>query len=189
MHRQPAFRRKMRKPFLDTYQDCETVPTRQDISNLEAHFRRRSALCRTLGLIPSHLEGKHLIEFGPGSGENSIYLASLKPGKYTLVDGTLSSIKSVTAFKTKYYPNIPVEIVESNFFDYHSDEKYDAVFCEGAIPTQLEPERLLSHIADFTKPGGVLVITCFDAVSFLPEAIRRFLARVFIGRPQLDAPT
>lgn len=45
---------------------------------------------------------------------------------------------------------------------------------------------MLRHIASFVKPGGILVITTVDAVSFLSEAIRRFLARLHIGQPNLD---
>jgi ubiquinone/menaquinone biosynthesis C-methylase UbiE len=174
------------KSFLDTYTIYKSVPTRQDISNLDAHLRRRDALYRTLGIVPAHLEGKQLLEFGPGSGENSIFLASLKPSRYTLVDGTESSIRSLQEIRAKYYPHINAEMVHAEFLQFQSVEKYDAVFCEGAIPTQADPIPLLQHIASFVKPGGVLVITTVDAVSFLSEAIRRFLARIYIGSPQLD---
>jgi ubiquinone/menaquinone biosynthesis C-methylase UbiE len=174
------------KSFLDAYKTYESVPTRQDISNLDAHLRRRDALYRTLGIVPAHLEGKQLLELGPGSGENSIFLASLKPSRYTLVDGTESSIRSLQEIRAKYYPHINAEMVHAEFLQFQSVEKYDAVFCEGAIPTQADPIPLLQHIASFVKPGGVLVITTVDAVSFLSEAIRRFLARIYIGSPQLD---
>ena len=174
------------KSFLDTYTTYESVPTRQDISNLDAHLRRRDALYRTLGIVPAHLEGKQLLEFGPGSGENSIFLASLKPSRYTLVDGTESSIRSLQEIRAKYYPHINAEMVHAEFLQFQSVEKYDAVFCEGAIPTQADPIPLLQRIASFVKPSGVLVITTVDAVSFLSEAIRRFLARIYIGSPQLD---
>lgn len=174
------------KSFLDAYKTYESVPTRQDISNLDAHLRRRDALYRTLGIVPAHLEGKQLLEFGPGSGENSIFLALLKPSRYTLVDGTESSIRSLQEIRAKYYPHINAEMVHAEFLQFQSVEKYDAVFCEGAIPTQADPIPLLQHIASFVKPGGVLVITTVDAVSFLSEAIRRFLARIYIGSPQLD---
>lgn len=176
----------MEKPFLDAYKDLVSVPTRQDIRDLGAHFRRRSALLRTLGIVPTHLEGKRIIEFGPGSGENSIFYASLKPWQYTLVDGTKSSINSLISHRKNHYPDLDVEIIHSNFFDFTVRTQFDAVFCEGAIPTQTEPERLLNHIASFVKVGGVLVITCVDAVSFLSEAIRRLLARIHVGRTKLD---
>lgn len=176
----------MNKPYLDAYKDLESVPTRQDVSNLEAHFNRRNALMRTLGLVPSHLSGKRIIEFGPGSGENSIFFASLNPQHYTLVDGTESSIKSVNAHRARHYPKLDVNIIKSDFFDFSTEERFDAVFCEGAIPTQRDPARLLRHISGFVEVGGILVMTCQCAVSFLPETIRWLLARLHIGQPILD---
>ena len=174
------------KSFLDAYKTYESVPTRQDITDLDAHFRRRDALYRTLGIVPNHLEGKRILEFGPGSGENSIYLASLRPSTYTLVDGTESSIQSLEKIRHQYYADLSVELIHSDFLEFQSTAKYDAVFCEGAIPTQAFPEPMLRHIASFVKPGGILVITTVDAVSFLSEAIRRFLARLHVGQPSLD---
>lgn len=176
----------IKKSFLSSYKTYESVPTRQDISDLNAHFRRRDALYRTLGIVPAHLEGKHILEFGPGSGENSIYLASLRPASYTLVDGTESSIQSLKNIRQQYYSNLSVELIHSDFLEFQPTAKCDAVFCEGAIPTQALPEPMLRHIASFVKPGGILVITTVDAVSFLSEAIRRFLARLHIGQPRLD---
>jgi ubiquinone/menaquinone biosynthesis C-methylase UbiE len=176
----------MHKSFLDAYKTYESVPTRQDITDLNAHFRRRDALYRTLGFVPAHLEGRQVLEFGPGSGENSIYLASLRPSTYTLVDGTQSSIQSLEKIRQQYYSDLSVELIHSDFLEFQSTAKYDAVFCEGAIPTQAFPEPMLRHIASFVKPGGILVITTVDAVSFLSEAIRRFLARLHIGQPNLD---
>ena len=175
------------KSCLDAYQAYGTVPTRQDISNMAAHFQRRGSLYRSLGIVPAVLGGKSIIELGPGSGENSLYLASLNPAKYTLVDGTASSIRSLQNLHAHYYPSIETNIIHSDFFDFNVDEKFDAVFCEGAIPTQLEPVRLLNHIATFVKSGGVLVITCMDAVSLLPEILRRFLARRYIQTTDLNA--
>lgn len=175
------------KSFLDTYNKLENVPTRQNIADIETHFRRRSALYRSLGFVPSHLKGKDIIEFGPGSGENSIFLASLCPRSYTLVDGTSSSIKSLERIRSLHYPaEAKADIFQADFFDFHSNETFEAVFCEGAIPTQAEPHRLLRHIASFVKPGGILVITTMDSVSFLSEAIRRLLARLYIGEAKLE---
>ena len=148
-----------KKSFLSCYKTYESVPTRQDITDLNAHFRRRDALYRTLGLVPNNLEEKRILELGPGSGENSIYLASLRPSTYTLVDGTESSIQSLEKIRQKYYSDLSVELIYSDFLEFQSTAKYDAVFCEGAIPTQAFPEPMLRHIASFVKPGGILVIT------------------------------
>jgi len=174
------------KSFLTAYEKYKVVPTRQEISDLNSHFRRRRALYQTLGLVPNHLKGKRILEFGPGSGENSIYIASLRPRLYSLVDGTESSIDSLRAIRHIHYPELKVDLIYSDFLKFNSKKKYDAVFCEGAIPTQLYAKQMLLHIASFVQLGGILVITTMDAVSFLSEAIRRLLARLHIGQADLD---
>ncbi len=176
----------MKKSFLDAYKDYEFVPTRQDLTDVKAHLRRRSALLRTLGIVPGHLKDSSIIEFGPGSGENTIYIANLNPQKYVLVDGMRSSIDSTLSMQKKYYPNVNAHIVHSDFFVYQSLEKFDAVFCEGAIPTQSNPRLLLEKVASFVKKGGSLVITTMDAPCILSEGIRRLLARIKIGRSDLN---
>mgnify|MGYP006176012067 CR=1 FL=1 len=49
--------------------------------------RRRDSLYRVLGLPPSFVRGRSVIEFGPGSGHNALFTASLAPARYVLVDG------------------------------------------------------------------------------------------------------
>ena len=76
----------MDRSFVTFYTENNVSPVKQDISNLESHYNRRSHLLSSLGLTPILLEGKNILEFGPGSGHNSIYLASLKPKSFELVE-------------------------------------------------------------------------------------------------------
>lgn len=47
-----------RRPYLDYYGEKNIIPVRQDLSDLDRHFRRRAALYRSLGLVPAWLKGK-----------------------------------------------------------------------------------------------------------------------------------
>ena len=40
-----------------------------------------------MGIVPAFVENRSVLEFGPGSGHNAIYTASLSPGTYELVEG------------------------------------------------------------------------------------------------------
>ncbi len=177
----------MEIPFIDTYTRFGVVPTRQDIGDMGAHFRRRDALLRTLGVVPSFVAGKQIAEFGPGSGENSIYFASLRPAHYTLIDGTASSIASIERLRERHYPNVPSSIVQCDFSEYRSDDGFDMVICEGAIPGQKNPKEMLLAIGAHVRNGGMLILTCFDEVSILPEILRRVLARIELGERILSA--
>src|SRR5262249_55600039 len=72
-----------------------------------------------------------------------------------------------------------IEIVPLSADGYRSGEAFDFVFCEGmlALAAVPDPTVLLGTVARHTAPGGVLVITCIDAVSDFSEVLRRFVAQ------------
>ena len=143
----------------------------------EAITRAREGLFLSIGLAPSSLNGRKIIEFGPGSGHYSRFNAAQGPACYTLVDGAeeilLLAEKELKVFNDRVDQ---FEFVHSLFQEYSSDCKYDVVFAESCIPHQREPGAIFEHIASFTKIGGIVVITTTSGVSYLSETIRR-LAR------------
>ncbi|ADU62973.1 MAG: class I SAM-dependent methyltransferase [Pseudodesulfovibrio sp.] len=177
---------KYTRPFLDYYQENSISPVSQDISNLQAHFARREALYRHLGIIPSFLRGLTILEFGPGSGHNALYTASLSPKRYVLVDGNPTGLeetrKNLQAAKTD------VVVVESLIESFSTDERFDMVMCEGVLPWQKDPESMLRKVAEFVAPGGLLVVSCNNEISALSESLRRLQARLIIDKslPLLD---
>jgi SAM-dependent methyltransferase len=170
------------RPFLDFYAKLGVIPTNQDISDLKAHFDRRGALYRALGLWPGSIAGRSVLELGPGSGHNAIFTAALRPALYTLVDANPKSLESSRKRLRGRPPGVKLEIVDSDILRFRTTRRYDVVLCEGVIPTQLHPARFLRHIAGFVVPGGVLVLTCMDSVSVLSEVLRRYQAWA-IGEP------
>ena len=58
---------EQKRAFIDFYDKHKISPVSQDISDLQAHFNRREALYRHLGVVPSFLRGKTVLEFGPGA--------------------------------------------------------------------------------------------------------------------------
>src|SRR5436190_1477044 len=72
--------------LLDFYRQHGISPVAQDISDLPAHFARRAALYRSLGLPPMAVHGKWVLEIGPGSGDNAVYTESLRPDNYVLLE-------------------------------------------------------------------------------------------------------
>jgi SAM-dependent methyltransferase len=174
-------------PFLDYYTKNNCMPVEQDISDLAKHFSRRDSLYRALGIIPSSISGKNILELGPGSGHNAIYTRSLKPGKYVLVDGSLMSLQLTEENINDYFKeDKSCEYVESYFESFSYPEEFDYVFCEGVIPGQLAPDEFIQKIAENVKPGGVLVVTCVDSLSALSEITRRLVARLLLINQNID---
>ena len=169
------------RAFLDFYAGNGISPVAQDISDLKRHFRRRDSLYRYLGLPPAFVEGRAVIEFGPGSGHNALFTASLAPSRYVLVDANPKGLSDTRRLLCGHDLNGPCEIVESLFDDFETDERFDLVLAEGLLSFQRTPERLLAALARFVRPGGLLFITTMSPLSYLSEIARRLMRDALIA--------
>lgn len=161
-------------PFLDYYIENGISPVTQDISDIQKHFRRREALYRHLGIPPSYVRGKNIIEFGFGNGHNALYTLRLNPGSYKMVDANpLAFDNTDTLLKEHGASGYVFE--QCRIEEYQDSRRYDLVLCEGVIPGQRTPESFTRKVAGLVAPGGILVITSLDATSFLSELLRRVI--------------
>jgi SAM-dependent methyltransferase len=163
----------VKRAFVDYYRERDISPVRQEAD--ERHFSRRASLYRFLGIPPLYVEGAHVLEFGPGSGDNALHTASLAPERYVLVDGNPRGVSETRARLATALPEGTVSVVESYVEDFNVEERFDLVLAEGLIPFQNAPIEFARHIAKFVRPGGVLVVTCSDAASAIGEIGRRLL--------------
>ncbi len=167
--------------FLDYYKKHDIAPVSQDISDLDKHFERRNALYRHCGIPSSLIEGKSVLEIGPGTGHNALFTNAMKPQKYVLVDGNPRSIQETTRLLNTFFPDVSnCEIIESSFENFTSNTQFDLVICEGTIPAQKDPHGFLKSVSEFTKPSGLLLITCVDHVSYVSEILRKVAAALLI---------
>lgn len=169
------------QPYVDFYKEHKISPVSQDISDLKKHYDRRKYLYRRLGIIPSLLRDRSVIEFGPGSGHNALYTYSLNPSRYVLVDGNPTGLRECEKlFRHHFAQEKKYELVECLIEEFQSDELFDLVICEGLIPAQNDPGQFAKTIARFTKPGGVCVVTCHDEVGMLTDLLRCLIGSVVI---------
>ena len=169
--------------LVDFYKRHGISPVRQDISNLETHFTRRAALYRQLGVLPSFVRGRTVLEIGPGGGFNSLYTATLQPSRYVLLEPNPTGVTHIESVFGQFPPlRKKIEIVGKLVEDYDTPDRFDFVLCEGmlALAGMKDPAALLRTVAKFVKPGGVLVITCIDAISDFPETLRRLFGQLLI---------
>jgi len=164
--------------MLDFYREHQISPVRQDIGDLEAHFARRAFLYRSLGLPPVAIEGKSVLEIGPGSGENAQYTHSLKPRRYVLVE---PNEKAQEALQATFAGE--VEIISETLETWRTSERFDIVLCEGLLGLSGRDSRsLLAAAGEKVRVGGVLVITCIDAISQCADVLRRAMAQPYIRK-------
>ena len=175
-----------KRAFLDFYDKHKISPVSQNVSDIDAHYARREALYRHLGVVPSFLKGRTVLEFGPGSGHNALYTASLGPARYVLVDANPTGL----AETRKRLEGTGAEIVveESLIENFETDERFDLVMCEGCIPWQVDPRGILEKVAGFVARGGAVFITCIDEISALGDNLRRLEAHILIDKSEgIDA--
>lgn len=165
--------------MLDFYREHRVSPVTQDVTDRQAHFARRAHLYRSLGLPPMAIQGTSVLEVGPGSGENALYTLSLQPNvTYDLIEPNHVAAERLRAL----LPANLVNIVESKLEHIEPYPAWDLVLCEGLLGLcGSDPLALLEKLTGFVKPGGVLVITCIDAISDHSEVLRRALAQKYIN--------
>ena len=162
--------------MLEFYQQHEISPVRQVIPDLNAHYARRAVLYRALGLPPLAIQGKRILEIGPGSGENARYTLSLQPYSYVMVEPNDTARKALEATFAG-----SVTIVDQKVETYKAIQPFDVVLCEGLLGLAgRDPRGLLGSVRDTVKVGGVLVITCIDPISNHTEVLRRAMAQPYL---------
>lgn len=169
-------------PYVDFYKANGISPVGQDISDLKRHFQRRDSLYRFLGIPSAFIRGRSVAEFGPGSGHNALFTASLEPARFLLVDGNPKGLAETRALLDGA-PGAAgrCKVVESYFESFDTEERFDLVLAEGFLPHQSDPVSLLRHLARFVRPGGILVITTVSPVSVLAETLRRLIRTTLVA--------
>jgi len=165
--------------MLDFYREHQISPVKQDVSDLQAHFQRRAFLYRSLGLSPVAIEGKSVLEVGPGSGHNALYTLSLQPSHYVMVEPNEKGRQEIQNTLAGAAVDIRSETLET----YQTPEPFDVVLCEGLLGLAGGNARnLLAKVGETVKVGGVLVITCIDPISQCADVLRRAMAQKYIKK-------
>ena len=89
--------------LLDFYRKNEISPVRQEIRDLGQHFQRRQALYRQLGFLPVIIRDRTILEVGRGSGNNSLYRASLKPEQFVFCEPNQQGVKDIRNLFDHYH--------------------------------------------------------------------------------------
>jgi SAM-dependent methyltransferase len=171
------------RAYLDYYGRRGIIPVRQDTADLPLHMARRRSLYRQVGLRPGTFRNRRILEFGPGTGDNALYVASCGPESYVLVDGNPASVRAVEEKLDRgLLPRNRVECCHNDILHFTATTTFDVVLCEGVVGGQAKTEEFLSHVASFVAPEGVLVITTMSPASLLAEICRRVLKPIFAAR-------
>jgi hypothetical protein len=162
---------------LTFYKEHDISPVRQDITDLSKHFDRRGSLYRYLGLPKISFKDKNIIEVGPGSGHNSLYVASCKPKSYDLLEPNPTGQEGITQLYDGFaIEHISPNLIKQRLEDFMPDRLYDVVISECWLGIDPHERKMMKKLGSLLKPGGILITTLTSPIGALPSAFRRLLS-------------
>ena len=167
------------RPYLDFYDNAGVTPMRQSVDP-QLHAQRRRDLLIQLGVPPGLVRGTNVLELGCGPGVNAKYLGALSPKTITLVEGSTTGYRALeNEWPRHKMSNVTTIMYNDDILRFAAQPEcaglYDLVICEGVLPWQDNPEKMFRSICSLVAPGGVLVVSCLDAIGYLSESVRRAL--------------
>jgi 2-polyprenyl-3-methyl-5-hydroxy-6-metoxy-1,4-benzoquinol methylase len=162
---------------LDHYVRHGISPVRYRMDDLAAHLDRRDSLYRTLGLPPIAFRDAAILEVAPGSGQNSLYLATCRPTSLTLIEpNPVARDDIAAAYAGLPIPHTAPTLVASTLQKFAPGRQFDVVICEnwlGGLPHEVV---LIQKLASLVAPGGVMVLTIVPLAGFFANVMRKLLA-------------
>src|SRR5262249_34858716 len=120
--------------------------------------------------------GARLIDFGAGTGENTIYLANWG-ATCTLVEMNAKAQAIAKEVFKKYSTDVHGHgFVLSSIFDYPLNEQglFDIVHCRGVLSHTAAKEQAFLKIAAFVKPGGYVIFGDPNKAGGFQNMLQRF---------------
>ena len=134
---------------------------------------------------PQMFRGAELIDFGAGTGENTVYLANWG-AKCTLVEMNPGA-QSISKEVFQKYAQNPDDhkFICSSIFDYNPTDgkKYDIVHCRGVLSHTSANEVAFQKIANLVKPGGFLIFGDPNKAGGFQNMLQRFAVYHFASTP------
>jgi 2-polyprenyl-3-methyl-5-hydroxy-6-metoxy-1,4-benzoquinol methylase len=134
---------------------------------------------------PKMFDGAELIDFGAGTGENTIYLANWG-ATCTLVEMNDKAQKISKDVFSKYAMNKEGHtFICSSIFDYEPEEQkeYDIVHCRGVLSHTAAKKKAFTKIATFVKPGGFLIFGDPNKAGGFQNMLQRYAVYRFASTP------
>ena len=181
--------KKVEAETLKTFQ--EEIPSIYYSDKTEKEFNeyRDKAECIYRDLFkfpPKMFQDTKLIDFGAGTGENTVYLANWG-ASCTLVEmNVLSQNISKDVFKNYATSPEKHKFILSSIFDYEDDaakETYDIVHCRGVLSHTAGKEKAFRKISTFLKPGGFLIFGDPNKAGGFQNMLQRFAVYQFAKTP------
>lgn len=124
-------------------------------------FDNRSVETDYATLIPILRKGLRVLDVGCGTGAISNGIAKLV-GPTGCVIGIDNSEKFIVSGKESYLKTSNLELIHSDIFNYHQDEKFDLVVSARTLQWLSNPRDALIKMKSLLKPGGQVSILDYN---------------------------
>ena len=159
----------------------------KDEASYEQYVNRHKYVYRDCFKFPPQMfHDVDLIDFGAGTGENTIFLANWG-ARCTLVEMN----RKAQDISRKVFEDYAIEpsahhFIESSIFDYEPLERklYDIVHCRGVLSHTAAKELAFSKISRFVKPGGYLIYGDPNKAGGFQNMLQRFVIYKFASTPE-----
>ncbi|MFC1664776.1 class I SAM-dependent methyltransferase, partial [Pseudomonadota bacterium] len=168
------------KDHLDFYLENKISPVRQDISDLQRHLTRRGSLYRYLGVLPQMIMGRQVLEVGPGSGHNSLFVAHCQPDAYDLLEPNPVAGKEIRELYSQFSLKHTLPRIIPQRLEEFQIVEYDLVISEAWLGVSEHERQLMKKLAGFVKPGGILIVTLSSPIGMLANTLRRILGYMLV---------
>jgi 2-polyprenyl-3-methyl-5-hydroxy-6-metoxy-1,4-benzoquinol methylase len=168
--------KEVERATLKTFQ--EEIPSIYFSDKTEAEFKAYSENAAytyrdLLKFPPKMFAGASLIDFGAGTGENTVSLARWG-ATCTLVEMNDKALAVAKKVFERYAPTGSHQFVQSSIFDYESAAKHDIVHCRGVLSHTADKRGAFNKISGFVKPGGFLIFGDPNKAGGFQNMLQRF---------------
>lgn len=151
------------------------------------HIENATYLYRDiLKFPPKMFDRAELIDFGAGTGENTIFFANWG-ATCTLVEFNDKAHNISRGVFSKYARNADRhKFVCSSIFDYSPNDqmKYDIVHCRGVLSHTAANRTAFKKLSTFVKPGGFLIYSDPNKAGGFQNMLERFAVYQFASTPE-----
>ena len=164
---------KMIKSLAEVYD--KSNPSTYFINNkkFKQHNDSRKKLLLDLKLPPKLFKNSTLIDFGSGSGQNTIVYDNLG-ASCTLVEYDKKSCKNSKDLFKKFSKN-KYKIINKDIYKYKSAKKFDFVVCHGVLHHTANMKKVFNICSKALKKGGFLILSTGEQHGFFQRNIQRLI--------------
>jgi ubiquinone/menaquinone biosynthesis C-methylase UbiE len=120
---------------------------------------------KCLGIVPGDWQGKRVLDMGCGTGEYALWYATHGAGSVTAIDlsdGSLAIARQRRAEAAAANAEFTkMDLLNCSLPDNHFDYSYSV----GVLHHTGDPLRGFEHLVRVTRPGGVVVVSLYNAYS------------------------